>query len=281
MSRLGPIAAAILLASTVPVARAAPPARAEVAHGETPVHKMPLSWYIPASSADKESVPLVLSYHGKGGTNAGEIGGWVALAEKHGFVVACPKSYFAGGDRPADDKRPLGPIRELEDAVAVVQMLEEKRGIDERFIMATGFSGGGLPSYTAGLLRPDMFRFVCSRCGNFPAPIIAAARQQAATQPQLARSIDAAVANVHFYFFYGEKDHPVILQIDAPRQLQFFEAVKAPHFTKEMVPGMGHDSRPDKAAEWFVGEIAAALAAGPAAADGPRKQRKQPAAAAP
>lgn len=281
MSRLGPVGAAILLAAMGTVGRAAPPARDRVVHGETPVHKMPLSWYVPASSADKDSIPLVISYHGKGGNNQGEIGIWLDLAEKHGFAVACPKSYFAGADRPADDKRPLGPIRELEDAVAVVAMLEDKRGIDERFIMATGFSGGGLPSYTAGLLRPDMFRFVCSRCGNFPAPIIAAARQQAATQPQLARSIDAAVANVHFYFFYGEKDHPVILQIDAPRQLQFFEAVKAPHFTKEMVPGMGHDSRPDKAADWFVGEIAAALAAEPAAADGPRKPKKRPAAAQP
>lgn len=266
-----------ILAAGAAAARGAPPARPQVVHGETPVHKMPLSSYIPASSADKESVPLVLSYHGKGGTNAGEIGGWVALAEKHGFVVACPKSYFAGGDRPANDKRPLGPIRELEDAVAIVEMLEEKRGIDERFIMVTGFSGGGLPSYTAGLLRPDVFRYVCSRCGNFPAPIVAGAQGQ----PEIARSIDAAVANVHFYFFYGEKDHPVILQMDAPRQLQFFEAVKAPHFTKEMVPGMGHDSRPDKAADWFVGEIAAALAGPPAAAEGRRKPGQQPAAAAP
>jgi dienelactone hydrolase len=267
-------AVAVMIVAAASVARGAPP----VVHGETPLHKMPLSWYVPASSADKDRVPLVISYHGKGGTNVGEIGSWTDLAEKHGFVVACPKSYFAGGDRPADDKRPLGPIRELEDAVTVVEMLKEKRGIDERFIMATGFSGGGLPSYTAGLLRPDVFRYVCSRCGNFPAPVVAAAP----TQPEIARSIDAAVANVHFYFFYGEKDHPVILQMDAPRQLRFFEAVKARHFKKELVPGMGHDSRPDKAAEWFVGEIAAALEPKPAAAPGGTGSRKRrPAAAAP
>lgn len=271
------LAWAIVLMATVSIARGAPPARERIVRGETPRHKMPLSYYVPASTAAKDRVPLVLSYHGKGGTNDGEIGIWLDLAEKHGFVVACPKSYFAGGDRPADDKRELGPIRELEDAVAIVEMLAEKRGIDRRFIMATGFSGGGLPSYTAGLLRPDIFRYVCSRCGNFPAPIVAAARQQ----PQIARSIEAAVADVHFYFFYGEKDHPVILQMDAPRQVQFFEAVKAPHFKKEMVPGMGHDSRPDKAAEWFVGEIAAAEAAEPAAADGATKRRQRPAGATP
>ena len=35
---------------------------------------------------------------------------------------------------------------------------------------------------------------------------------------------------------------------------------KAPHFRKEMIPGMGHDSRPDLAVEWFINAIEAALA---------------------
>lgn len=48
MSRLGPVGAAILLAAMGTVGRAAPPARDRVVHGETPVHKMPLSWYVPA-----------------------------------------------------------------------------------------------------------------------------------------------------------------------------------------------------------------------------------------
>ena len=35
---------------------------------------------------------------------------------------------------------------------------------------------------------------------------------------------------------------------------------KAPHFRKEMIPGMGHDSRPDLATEWFMKEIEAVSA---------------------
>lgn len=242
----------------------------EIIHTETPKFKMPLSYYIPASCVGKESVPLIVSYHGKGGNNEGEIGSWVGLSEKYGFAVACPKSYFAGGVRPASDKRPLGPLREVEDALAVVEMLKGKCRIDDRFIMVTGFSGGALPAYTAGLLNPNVFRYVGSRSGNFPDPLIVAARQQAGTRPQIIQSIGVAVTNSHFYFQYGEKDHPIVLNDDGPAQTSFLEGNKSPHFKKVMIPGMGHDSRPDLAAEWFAGEIAAALAH-PQGKDIPRK----------
>ncbi|MFN9367557.1 MAG: hypothetical protein ACK6CT_02145 [Planctomycetia bacterium] len=233
-----------------------PPGRDRVVHTETPRHKMPLSYYVPAASVGKDRVPLVLSYHGLGGSNESEIGPWINLAEKHGFVVACPKSYFAGGKRPPTDKRPLGPIRELEDAIAIVEMIDAKRRIDGRFVMVTGFSGGGNPAYTAGLLRPDVFPFVCSRCGNFPDSLVVEARKH----PDYGRSVQTALTKSHIYFFYGEKDHPIILETDAPMQIEFFETAKAANFQKEMIAGMAHVSRPDRAADWFVGKIAGILA---------------------
>jgi len=273
---LGGIVVSGVLCVCVPLMRAAEPAdntaqpkdaksgdqgtaqggkRKEVVHTETPKHQMPLSYYAPAPRAGQERLPLVISYHGKGGSNEGEIASWVGLAEKHRFVVACPKSYFAGGVRPESDKRSLRPMREVEDALAVVAMLKGKYPIDEPSIMVTGFSGEALPSYTAGLLQPEVFRYVCSRCGNFPDQLVVAAKQQAETQPQILQRISSALKNSHFYFYYGEKDHPVILNRDGPMQSRYFENNQASHFKKEMVPGMGHDSRVDLAAEWFIKEI--------------------------
>src|SRR5262245_55733869 len=61
--------------------------------------------YIPRSV--KPGGAFVISSHGRDGRGSGEIGQWTDLAEKNGFIVACPDYSMASG-RPGtfeDDEK--------------------------------------------------------------------------------------------------------------------------------------------------------------------------------
>jgi hypothetical protein len=117
--------------------------------------------------------------------------------------------------------------------------------------MITGFSGGGNPSYYSGLRHPDLITHICTRGGNFAPQWI----------PTDEAQIAAGKDRLEIFIFYGEHDHPLILgEGGNPGQAQqaYDALTKAgySHVTIEKVPGMKHESRAKKAAEWFEAFLA-------------------------
>jgi len=213
-------------------------------------------YYVPNSAKRKKRVPFVLSYHGAMGNGEAEIRQWTKFADEHGFIVACPTADLAGARTQAGAAANFTQadfIKEIATITSIVKYMQDHFPIDGRFRMITGFSGGGIPTYWFGLTHPHIFRFVCPRSGNFP-PLVAAFHQQ---NPEVRRLIEQAAASSFLYVFYGEKDHPVILQT-APQTIAWLRQLQPRHLQVEQVPGMGHDSRVDLAVKWFVGAMAQA-----------------------
>ncbi len=226
----------------------------EPIHARSPKGDQDFWYYVPTCFDPKakkpKRLPLVLSYHGAGGTGQAEISGWKALAEQYGFVVACPTSILAGAGQAAGAQRPVKAeefFQESESALSIVDFLKEKLPLDDRRVMVTGFSGGGNPTYWLAFAHPEIFRFACPRCGNFPM-ILA---RLAESQLEVKKAVEAAAKASWFYIFWGEKDHPIILgEID--RTLAWVNALQPGHCKQEKVLGLGHESRPEKAAAWFA-----------------------------
>ncbi len=234
----------MLLVSTS-LAAEAPPRPGTVLHRTSKKHAHPYSLYVPASYSPRASMPLVLSSHGRNGSGKGEIGQWVGLARKYGFIVACPDMCSATVNRaPNSNLRP-----EVEDEEVLLSIYEELAGyfrINRRAVMITGFSGGGNPSYHTGLRHPDLITHICTRGGNW-------APQWLVTDKKL---LEAGRKRLDIYIYYGDKDHPLILGKDGkPGQAQqAYDALTRAGYPKvklEMIKGMGHQSRPGIAAGWF------------------------------
>lgn len=232
-------------------ARKPPAAPSEIVAATTPSGGIEFAYCIPGALRAQRDVPLVISYHGAGGDAMGEIKAWVGLAESGGFAIACPTSLLAGhGIRAGGHPLASGEAdfqKESDAAVSIVEMLSGMVAIDRRRVMITGYSGGGNPSYWSGLFRPDVFHFVCTRSGNWPALI---AQQLAAAGPRR-EAAGSAAAQSRFYVFWGERDHPLILgTIQEP--LAALKALAPAHLQSEMIPGMGHEHSAPRAAAWFA-----------------------------
>ncbi len=226
----------------------------------TPEHNMDFWYYVPKQAQTKPS-PLVLSYHGAGGTGGGEIKQWIPLADKNGFSIACITSPFAGSNTKAGQNMKITPDiykKETEAALSVVEFMKKKAKVQEEFVMITGFSGGGNPTHFIGFLNPEVFGFICARCGNYPMMLSRIYDQGGEGEAVLKKT----AGKTRVYYFWGEKDHPIILGMlkntsYLVNPLKFFEKIQVKHLKTEMIPGMGHRSKADKAAQWFMDSIEA------------------------
>lgn len=201
--------------------------------------------HIPAAIKRGQLLPLVVSSHGLGDNGIVEIGMWAGQAERYGFIAVAPSFGSATGATAigVDDKM-LGQI---------LDRVFAKLPVDRKFVLGTGFSGGGLVAYGIMMKYPQWFTALCFRGPNF--------RGLGARGPWRERPI---------YIFWGEKDHPMILNPDGPNGLaallkmkslsQEYDRRKDPaHFVAaagkfqwDLVPGGGHDPRADLAAKWFA-----------------------------
>ena len=241
----GLLLALLALLTTVALAAEEPLKPGSVIHRTSKKHGHSWSLYVPSSYSPRASMPLVLSSHGRGGEGKKEIGQWVSLANKYGFIVACPDMCTATVNRP-----PTSNLRpEVEDEEVLLSIFEEVSlhfRINRRAVMITGFSGGGNPSYFTGLRHPDLITHICTRGGNW-------VPQWLPTDQKL---LEAGKKALDIYIYSGDKDHPLILgENGQPGQAQqAHEALTGagyPNVKLEMIKGMGHASRADIAAGWF------------------------------
>jgi len=241
------LAAALLiaLAASTAVAAGKKIETGKVVHLTSEKHKRPYSLFVPGNYSPKASMPLVISSHGRGGRGKKEIGQWTGLAKSHGFIVACPDMLTATHDLTGTSGKPPA-VEDEEVLISMIEAISATFRLNRRAVMITGFSGGGNPSYWTGLRHPDVFTHICTRGGNFAPQEI----------PKDEKVVSAGRDRIRIFIFYGEFDHVLILGKDGkPGQAQMaYDALEKSgykHVTIEKVPGMKHQSRPKKAAEWF------------------------------
>lgn len=240
----------VLFLAVSAAAKEAPLKPGKIHKLKSPKHGRPYSLYVPSKYSKKSSWPVVFSSHGRGGRGAKEIGAWTGLANSFGFIVACPDMVTATHDLKTTSS--LSPSEEDDEVLmSIFDHICAHFRVNRRAVMITGFSGGGNPSYYSGLRHPEVFTHICTRGGNF-------APQQV---PYDKKVRAAGNQHLHIYIFFGENDHVLIIgdqgnngQAHAAR-----DALKEAGYENiefERVPGMGHQSRPRKAAEWFGAYLA-------------------------
>jgi len=141
------LALAWLLAASVAAAEPAPVGRTLQVDGVTRTYFL----HVPAVLS-RDSIPLVLVFHGGGGNGPGteRLTKFSALADREGFLVAYPE----GLGRNWNDGREFTSSRAHRDHVddvgfvsALLDAIERTHPVDPRRIFATGISNGGIFSH--------------------------------------------------------------------------------------------------------------------------------------
>lgn len=123
---------------------------------------LPYRLYIPSSYDGKRQFPLIVALHGLGGnedTMLGRDDGLMkTLAEKHGYIVACPLGYRPNGGygRSREGVFAFPGLKRLtelseQDVMHVLALVREQYRIDPRRIYLTGHSMGGGGTWTLGV----------------------------------------------------------------------------------------------------------------------------------
>jgi len=208
--------------------------------------------YVPKSYSAETPMPLVISSHGAGSSGPKEINAWVKLAEQYGFIVVCP-SYgiaaesilkLAGGLKLAN---PEVVAKEEMMMAGILDRVLRSLNVDRDFVLHTGFSGGGFPTTLVGMKHPEIFTALCYRSGNFCGPMVPIDKRAWVNRP--------------VYIFWGTNDNPIIVTkgpagfAEGPASLAFFKQLGNTRLKYEIIEGGGHDSHPEKAAQWFAEQV--------------------------
>jgi polyhydroxybutyrate depolymerase len=128
--------------------------------------------YVPPGGA-KHS-PLVLVYHGAGGTAEGTAGetDFLEVAAKKGIVVAFPQGYEntwneGAGHTPAE----VAGVNDVQFTAAVLEQIESRYSIDRTRIAAAGFSNGALLTELLGCQLSERLTLIAPVAGPLPVSV--------------------------------------------------------------------------------------------------------------
>jgi predicted esterase len=118
--------------------------------------------YVPAGHSASTPAPLVVSFHGAGGTAQGWMSGWPALADAVGALLLVPEARSVTWDAI---RSPFGPDVAFVDAALAWAFA--RCAVDPARIAAHGFSDGGTYALSLGLANGDLFRRVVAHSPGF------------------------------------------------------------------------------------------------------------------
>lgn len=139
--------------------------------------------HLPAAYTDKRAWPVVIMFHGGGGTGRAAMRdtGWAEKAEKEGFIAVFPdgttpdptlNASFRNNPQTWNDgsSRGIGAaVRKVDDLTFVRRMLDDlatRYAIDKRRIFATGFSNGASMTFRLGREMPHAFAALAPVAGT-------------------------------------------------------------------------------------------------------------------
>jgi predicted esterase len=113
----------------------------------------PYQVFVPSSYDKSKPFPLIIALHGMGGDENSYLtvygqGAFKTEAEKHGYIVACPK-----GRKPASMY--VGDAEK--DVMDVIAEVRRAYNIDADRIYLTGHSMGGFGTWSVAMDHPDVF----------------------------------------------------------------------------------------------------------------------------
>jgi predicted esterase len=126
----------------------------------------PYQVFVPTSYDKSKPFPLIIALHGMGGDEnsyfqAYAQGAFKLEAEKHGYLVACPK-----GRKPASMY--LGDAEK--DVMDVIAEMRRDYNIDPDRIYLTGHSMGGYGTWSVAMSHPDVFAALAPISGGSNTP---------------------------------------------------------------------------------------------------------------
>ncbi len=130
--------------------------------------------YIPSTYSKEKPAPLLLLIHGYS-----EPAGWILkytkfqpLAEKYGFIIACPEGKINKDKVPAWDffsTNDKGGLKDVDYVNSFMDKLISDYSVDEKRIYITGFSQGGYMSFIAGCHLNNRIAAIAPVSGAMPA----------------------------------------------------------------------------------------------------------------
>lgn len=115
--------------------------------------------YVPAKYAPAKPAPLMLSFHGTGGSGQGMHSHWQRTADDLGMLVLAPSEPGENTGYRFDD-------RERAAALAALRWTRRKYNVDENRVYASGISRGGHLTWDLALRYPDRFAAVAPMIGS-------------------------------------------------------------------------------------------------------------------
>lgn len=152
--------------------------------------------YIPDSyDADGDPVPLILAYHGAGGTGAGiaSYSGFNDVADEHGLIVVYPDGINrAWNDGRTGDPR-IGNVNDLGFTAYIIDSLVEALNIDPDQVYATGHSMGGMFSFRLACELSDQVAAVASVASTMPRYLLSSCEDSPAVPVMIVQGTDDSV----------------------------------------------------------------------------------------
>ena len=127
--------------------------------------------HVPPSLSPDAPVPLVLAFHGTGGTGLGmeTVTGLSALSDRHGFLVAYPDAVEKCWNDGRGLARPRSHRENVDDAGFVATLVGEirrARGVDPGRVYATGISNGAIFAHRLASERSDLVAAIAPVAGG-------------------------------------------------------------------------------------------------------------------
>jgi len=135
------------------------------------------TFYLLDPTESPKPVPLILSLHGGGGDGeqaCSLAGGVQELAEREGFLVACPEGIENNWNDGRANDRNRAHIEDIDDVGflrALIAQLEQTHNVDPDRIYVTGASNGGMMSLRMACEASDILAAAGAVIASLPADL--------------------------------------------------------------------------------------------------------------
>ena len=135
------------------------------------------TYYLQVQPRPSGPVPLILSLHGGGGNGeqtCNLAGGIQELAEREGFLVACPEGIENNWNDGRANDRDRAHVEDIDDVgflLALIEQLAKTHDVDPDRIFVTGASNGGMMSLRMACEASDVFAAAGAVIASLPADL--------------------------------------------------------------------------------------------------------------
>jgi predicted esterase len=123
------------------------------------VEETQLFVYVPRGYDPEQPAPLLLAFHGTGGSGRGMIPQWRQTADEVGMIVLAPSEAGENEGYRFEDRERLA-------ALAAMRWARRRFNVDENRVFATGISRGGHLAWDLALRFPDRFAGIAPMIGG-------------------------------------------------------------------------------------------------------------------